>query len=179
VASPQVRALCCECGTLRMTGLNSAIGEGWRDELDRCLVRRKCKTCGIQTSHAYLRDGDRYADHCEETDTGRSLERELLWLNVDEEIEQLRDCEVLVIRDDGTMCGEDEAARVVQYLDDGRFALWINPTLHPDTVLALLDCVWGLVVRGIPDKHWRVYSAKPGEDDPIPLRVTTLMRPGR
>lgn len=70
-AWPQVRALCCNCGTLRMTTANGRLyadraqldGAGvW----DRCIVERKCATCRTKTRHAYLRDGDPNADYCEQ-----------------------------------------------------------------------------------------------------------------
>ena len=63
----QVRALCCVCGTLRMTSTRGSSGEVGHLRRDgaRCLVWRKCVTCGERTTHAFLRDGDQCADMAE------------------------------------------------------------------------------------------------------------------
>lgn len=72
MASARVRALCCLCGTLRTavpSGRRS--GEaGYGDEAaGRCLLERRCATCGTVTVHAYLRDHDGpYRDHAERMD---------------------------------------------------------------------------------------------------------------
>lgn len=55
----RVRALCCVCGTLRTTTVTGhMVGEAWkgREVGGRCLISRKCATCGERTVHAYLRD---------------------------------------------------------------------------------------------------------------------------
>jgi hypothetical protein len=55
-----VRALCCVCGTLRTTmtqrGHLVAEVQPGKEAGGRCLVARKCSTCGETTVHAYLRD---------------------------------------------------------------------------------------------------------------------------
>jgi hypothetical protein len=66
------RALCCDCGQLRLVKANY-----WRGEIGepdkhseggpRCLLPLKCRGCATVTRHAYLRDGDRYADYAEWT----------------------------------------------------------------------------------------------------------------
>ena len=54
---PAVLALCCQCGTARMTSTRGQRGE-WHREGEgpsRCLVWRECATCEERTTHAYLR----------------------------------------------------------------------------------------------------------------------------
>lgn len=69
VRPAQVRALCCVCGTLRDTvpsGDRSGEASYGNEAAGRCLVRRRCATCGTVTTHAYLRDHDgQYRDHAE------------------------------------------------------------------------------------------------------------------
>ena len=64
------RALCCQCGQLRLVKENywrGRIGEPSKEAQagPRCLLELKCDHCRAVTSHAYLRDADRYADYAE------------------------------------------------------------------------------------------------------------------
>lgn len=66
-----VRAICDVCGEVRhitaRLGYGKSAEAGFRDEgVSRCMVRVKCANCRRQTPHAYLRDFERYADHCEQ-----------------------------------------------------------------------------------------------------------------
>ena len=63
------RALCCCCAQMRLVKTNywrGRVGEPAKGEGgDRCLLPLKCQHCRVVTSHAYLLDGDKYADYAE------------------------------------------------------------------------------------------------------------------
>ena len=114
-------ALCCVCGTVRSTTAHArSLGLG--DTRDRCLVTRKCDTCGTQTVHAYL-----LATGSADTDERQpypalddELEAELFHLEVDE----ARSAGVNV--SDGSGSGPILAS-VTQHLDDGVWAVFLDP----------------------------------------------------
>ncbi len=74
-----LRALCCECGTVRKVSsryngkVTDRSFEGWPTDEDpmpeRCTQVLKCMTCGRQTKHAILRDFDHYATSAEKRRT--------------------------------------------------------------------------------------------------------------
>lgn len=174
-----VRALCCECGTLRMTSTKGArVNEVHRgQEADgRCLVARKCATCRTSTLHAYLRDNDPYADYAEQCDRQAVLDAAELRRLVDEEVDLLRACEIHV-RFDATLLEPDEIARIIHTLTDGAYLVLVDPDARPARVLRLLEFLWQqLAGPGIADSHWKLFPAKPGDPDPLPFRMTTILR---
>lgn len=77
---PQVRALCCQCGSVRMTTVaGHIVGEPLVEEEPdgRCLIRRKCAACCERTLHAYLRElpGEEWCRDSGELSPGERRER--------------------------------------------------------------------------------------------------------
>lgn len=71
------RALCCECGTLRICADRSEIRDNVRKDGRRMLGHLECVTCNEITRHALLRDHDgEYAHAAEEVDHRPSRSRQ-------------------------------------------------------------------------------------------------------
>ncbi len=149
----QVRALCCACGALRLTTRVGASGEHFQHPNEgRCLVRRKCATCGEQTEHAFLRDGDPYADTAED---GQQQYAALQLIG--EARERLAACEVEV-RDFSTDVEPDQSALLMQSLVNGSFRLLLNPAAKPVDTLEALEAAFSELALGAPQRSWRTVT---------------------
>jgi hypothetical protein len=114
-------ALCCECGTARLTsahGSRTTTPDG-----ERCTVLRKCETCGVRTQHAYLLVPGR--TDCAERDRpypalDDATEEQLLELELD-------DARALGVLISDRSVSDRILVSVTQQLDDGVWAVCLDP----------------------------------------------------
>lgn len=66
-----IRALCCECGTLREVSQQAFTNSGNR--------RLKCETCGEMTMHALLLGPRMYQDDWREKANAARVNRDRIW----------------------------------------------------------------------------------------------------
>ena len=101
----------CAASAARSKPLRGGTGERGSA---RCVVRRKCATCGDRTEHAYLRD-DEHSDCFEEGQQEYEARQRVLKL-----IGSLQSCGVMVVwrPDDWHELRPGEVAVFVQFLDE-------------------------------------------------------------
>lgn len=133
--------------------------------------------------HAYLRDGDQYADIAEQEDREQYESRTRARQEVRDEVDRLRSCGVRV-RYSRAEWAPDEAAHVVQALDDATWHVilpWPDDQQDWEELRRTLGWVWHLLSTKTDAENdcWYVAAAKP--DDPLsyPYRRTALLRRSR
>jgi hypothetical protein len=140
----------------------------------RCVLRRKCATCGQRTLHAWIRhDDDPHKNVAEDNDALRARRTADAWRKLREEVARLEDCEIGVEFDDGTVVRPTMLGLITQFLDDGKYLLWLRGDARPEELLAIVDYVWSILWDPQPER-WRVQSGKPGEVHTTPFRMADL-----
>lgn len=176
---PQLVALCNGCGNIRATTDVGSYGEplAWGDPDcigDRCLVRRKCASCGRRTPHAYIRpEHDEYRDYCELEQARRVDERrrELTRLeHLRERVEGLLLVDIRVRDEDvsklGAIIERADLVAAIYRFDDAERRLLLRRTLPPEAELRLLKrCALALL-----DEQYALWN-EVGEDTQMVLLV--------
>lgn len=166
--SMSVRALCCKCGTVRTVAPTAAgprvgprVGEVYGDmtpEEGRCLVWRKCATCGEQTDHAWLReDFDEFPEIRDRVEHEQH-DRERAWGVVEHMQDELEACGIDVRWPKDFAWRETQIAFLRQSLDDGSHALWINrDDDDPIRIIGALEATWHELTLADPERRdWLV-----------------------
>jgi hypothetical protein len=158
------QALCNECGTLRVlatladtAGGTSQLGEPRRWGAagvsgDRCMIRRKCATCGPRTRHAYIYDDENpNRDHAEKIQAQRPD------LPPEQRLEvSVRQLNEMGVRTESRDL-DDRAACIRWWLDDGLFAIDINANDTPEKQLEALGLALDRILAA--DQQWYVWPA--------------------
>jgi hypothetical protein len=162
-------ALCCDCGTIREVSDYQSVGEAQSAYgLARCVVWRKCRTCGYRTYHAYLRlDEDR-----DELEDALRLDGALAAEALDEEVEQLRLCGVEVGHAPVPAIWDGQSVGMVtQRLTDRAYSIVLDPEASVVSRLKLIDMMWNELLVGEHDDRWFIQEA---EDDESPAYAVRL-----
>ncbi len=169
-------ALCCVCGTVRLTCLNGGRVVGEVDGTDgespaagRCMIIRKCATCGSKTQHAYLTT-DLTVDRLEKCRPYPSLdddtERDLLEL----EVAELRAAGV-EITDDESDRNAGMSAIVMQTLDDSMWHVVLCRSVPPRGLRDALRTVRRVMAEPNKCLGWTVEPASGGRP---PMRASAV-----
>lgn len=146
-ATLKLSALCCECGNTRTVTEWDSFGEAEPDEVaaprnpfGRCFLWRKCKACGKDTKHAYLRldqDRDELETAMAAVDVERCAEQILAEVQVPAVVEALRHRGVRVEWRSAWPWADAErpVGSVTWYLSDDVFVVELDDT---DDTLRLL-----------------------------------------
>lgn len=161
-ARPQVRALCCQCGTLRTAKPRGAY-TGESDGGERCLMLRKCRTCGVDTDHAWLRD-----DLADDVRAGLDVSlSQALSPAVTQLIDSFEACEVRVWSPE-LRWKEGQVAMLCQWLDDNTWSLNLNPAAHIVHLFGALEAAWCVLAttgRDVgSDSWWRSVAGTPDDE---------------
>lgn len=169
-ANQKLLALCCECGMVRTVTEWDSFGEAEsrdvpasRNPFGRCFLWRKCRRCGTDTKHAYLRQ-DENRDELElvmiAVDVERAAEQILAEMQVPMAVDGLRDRGVRVDWYSGALALDPEAAvgTLTWYLESNAFVVELDESAD---VLRLL---WALRRAGkIVDNSrvWPLWDVEP------------------
>jgi hypothetical protein len=165
-------ALCCDCGAIRLTTAHGAVVDV--PDGHRCLVTRKCDTCGTRTQHAYL-----MIDGKPDTDDRQpypilddATEASLLELEIEEARADGITVEELFIAD-------QIAVNVTQYLDNGVWTILLNPQVDCKSRKLGLRAARAAIMQA--GRHtWFVKPADPqGRCPPVRYALFGLPAPGR
>lgn len=129
----QLKALCCECGNIRMTTDFDSRGDNtdpeWtvthvgQEYVRRCIVWRRCTVCGARTKHAYIRnDPDR--NEAEVADHLNALPAQLEVFEILNELRARPNVSVFEVIDD-----DEPAVTVERNLDDDTWEVGIFGTM--------------------------------------------------
>jgi hypothetical protein len=152
-------ALCCVCGTIRLTSAHGG-RLGNADGDDRCIVQRKCETCAIRTPHAYLL-AHGTAD-CDEPhpypDLDEATEAQLFELEVDE-------ARAGGVKVSNATSSGPILVSVTQHLDDGEWAVFLDPEATARRRRFGLQTALR-AIRDAKARKWFVVSPDPELDRP-------------
>lgn len=201
----RVRALCCQCGALRMVAVTGGIltGEPPAGEAAeaRCTMLRKCAPCGVRTVHAFLRDSPDEAWRRDSAELSPEARHEQLRQHVLDE----GGCDIGPASPDALGAPDPKALRrelleEVERLRGCQFRVaWVRTGWEPDEVARLVqyldDGVFYIelnhafgdqshlqVLRSVwsvamerSGAHWLVQSASLDDPDSVPYRATTFL----
>ncbi|MDA2805163.1 DUF6315 family protein [Nocardiopsis suaedae] len=162
-------ALCCECGRIRTVSDRQGTGEAQSAHgVARCVVRRLCGTCGRRTDHAYLRDdGDR-----DELEEALQLDEAMAAEALEEEIEQLRQCDVEIGHAPVPAIWDGQpVGMVTQRLSDLAYSVVLDPESAVTARLKLIDLVWNELAIGGHEDRWHIQSSEDGSSPEYAVRL--------